>query len=1046
MHDIFYRNPRLLQLVLALIVAGGVSSYTVLPRTEDPRLTKRNSLIQTAFPGASAEQVEALVTEKLEKRLEEIEEINKLDSTSRTGASVIRIELRDDVSEAKVNEVWSRIRDKIGDAIVDLPPGALTPKFNERDTEVDAYTVIAAFTWESPADAVDRPHDIYRSGVGYPIMGRLAETLADRLRAINGTKQTKVVGAPQEEILVKVSHQRLADLGLTAADVSRRIQQGDSKAPAGSLRGATNDLLLEIEGELDSLDRVRNMPIVSGRDGRVVRLVDLGRVEKTVADPPSQLAIVNGKPAVMVAARMETGQRIDRWSEQIRREINEFHSLTPSEIELRILFDQSAYVEERLNGLEANLMMAVALVMSVVWFTMGWRSALLVGAALPISALMALTGMRFFGLPIHQMSVTGLIVALGLLIDNAIVMVDEVRRRLDDGEPRIRAVGDSVRHLAVPLLGSTLTSVFAFLPIALLPGGGGEFVGPIAISVIIALLCSLFAALTIIPALTGVFATDRVADERRGAWWRDGFTDDDLGERYRSLLRKAFARPGLAILLAVATPIVGFMLQPRLQEQFFPPADRNQIQLQLRLPQQASINETLAYAVRTRELLIRHEQIEDVHWVVGGNAPKFYYNMLGGDEGSPFYAQALVSLRDNRGYFRFIRQIQEELDEAFPGAQILALQLEQGPPFEAPIELHLTGPDLDVLRELGEKIRAEVALTEGVTHVFTTLQDGKPKLHLKVDDEELRLAGIDNLTAAQQLQGALDGRVGGSLLESTEELPVRVRLDNADRGELARLASLDLMAGPNRVPLEAVVSVLLEPELAGIPHKQGQRVNTIRGYTQSGLLPSVALAKLEERLAAANIDLPPGYGYTFGGEAEQRNDAVGDLMANVSLLIILMASTLVLSFNSFRMAGVIGGVAALSMGFAFVMLWIFQYPFGFVAIVGSMGLIGVAVNDSIVVLAALREDSGVMRGDGEAAVAVVARATRHVVTTTATTMIGFSPLLFNGGEFWPPLAISLGAGVVGATVLALFFVPSALLLLNRRAAAAEASAGEPATT
>ncbi|MBI1358565.1 MAG: MMPL family transporter [Acidobacteria bacterium] len=1043
MYDLFFRNRRLLQLVLALIVVGGVSSYSVLPRTEDPRLTKRNALITTIFPGASAEQVESLVTEKLEERIEEIEEIKKLDSTSRAGVSALTVELYDEVSEADADQVWSRLRDKLGDVAPELPAGALAPEFNEADTEIDAYTLIVAFTWQDAPPNLERVYDVTRSGVGYPTMRRLAETLSDRLRAVPGTKQTKLFGAPEEEILVKVAPAKLADLGLTAADVSRRIAQSDSKAPAGQLRGKANDLLLEVEGELDSMDRVRNVPVVSGPDGRVVRVADLGRVEKSVADPPSQVALVNGKPAVIVAARMESEQRIDEWAARVRREVDDYQALTPRGIRLETLFDQSRYVEQRMDGLERNLLMAVALVMGVVWFTMGWRSALLIGAALPISALMALTGMRLIGLPIHQMSVTGLIVALGLLIDNAIVMVDEVRTRLDEGETAVDAVGRSVRHLAVPLLGSTLTSVFSFLPIVLLPGGGGEFVGPIAVSVIIALLTSLFAALTIIPALTGLFAEPRPAGAPHSTW-RDGFSDSALTDRYRAVLRQAFARPVLAIAVTVAVPLVGFLLQPTLQEQFFPPADRDQFQIQLRLPQQASLDETVDYAARARELLIRHDQIDEVAWVVGGNAPKFYYNMLGGDEGSPFYAQALVSLRDNRDYFSLIRGIQTELDQALPGAQFIVLQLEQGPPFQAPIEIHLTGPDLETLRSLGDSLRAELTRTPGVTHTLTTLRDGRPKLHVAMDEEELRLAGLDNLSAAQQLQGALDGRTGGSLLEGVEELPVRVRLADAHRTSLAETASIDLISARGSVPLEAVGQVELRPELASITHKDGQRVNTIRGYTQSGLLPSVALHAFEARLAEAPIALPPGYSISYGGEAEQRNDAVGDLLANVSLLVILMASTLVLSFNSFRMAAVIGGVAVLSMGYAFLMLWVFQYPFGFVAIVGSMGLIGVAVNDSIVVLAALREDPDVALGDGEAAVDVVLRATRHVITTTATTAIGFTPLLINGGDFWPPLAISLGAGVIGATFLALFFVPASLLLVNRRAARRAAAAPHPA--
>jgi len=1042
MSDLFFRNKRLLQLVLALIAVGGISSYSVLPRTEDPRLTKRNSLLITNYPGASAQQVESLVTEKLEERLEEIEEINKLNSTSRAGVSVVTIELLEEIPAGQVDEIWSRIRDKANDAAAELPAAAQQPEFNDTDTEVDAYTVIAAFTWEDAPEEFERLHDVYESGIGYAVLTRLGAVLEDRFRSVPGTKQTKLFGDPSEEVLLRVDPQALTELGLTAADVAQLISQADSKAPAGQLRGPVSDLLVEVRGEIETVDRVREIPIASGRDGRVVRAADLGQVEKTLADPPAELAIVNGKPGIAVAARMESGQRIDQWAALIRAEIDAFQSQTPRGVELSILFDQSVYVEARLAGLQGNLLLAVALVMSIVWFTMGWRSALLVGTALPVSASMAIVGMRMIDLPIHQMSVTGLIVALGLLIDNAIVMVDEVRQRLDQGLSPIDAVGTSVRHLAVPLTGSTLTSVFAFLPIVLLPGGGGEFVGPIALSVIMALLSSLFAALTIVPALTGIFA--RVGDVG-GSWMRRGFTDDDLAIRYRKWLGVVFSRPGLGVAAALVLPVAGFLCQPYLQEQFFPPADRNQLQVQLRMPMQSSIEETLRYSRQARDLLLAHEQVEEVHWFVGDNAPKFYYNMLGGDSGSPFYAQALVSLKSSENYFALIRSLQNELDSAFPAAQFLALQLEQGPPFDAPIELHLAGPDLETLRTLGDRIRAELTRTEGITHTITTQRDGRPKIRLNLGDEELRLAGLDNLSAARQLQAALDGQSGGSLLEATEELPVRVVLDTPNRSSLDEVASLELLGAEGGVPLEALGGLELVPEVAAITHRNGARTNTIRGYIESGLLPSVALSRFQSRLAESNLELPIGYSYTFGGEAEQRNDAVGDLLANLSLLIVLMVATLVLSFNSFRMAAVIGVVAMLSMGFAFLMLWLFKYPFGFVAIVGSMGLVGVAVNDSIVVLAALRENEEVGRGSVAATVDTVARATRHVVTTTLTTMIGFSPLLLNGGEFWPPLAVSLGGGVIGATVLALLFVPAAYLLLvgSHNGAEARARLGAP---
>ena len=1031
MSDLFYRNRRLLVLTLALVAAAGVSSYIALPLSEDPELTKRHSLLVTAYPGAGAEEVEALVTRKLEKRLEEVEEIKKLESVSQAGLSAVQIELLDRIGPDEGALAWSRIRDKVSDTRPELPPEAAAPEFNDTDTEVDAYTITVGLTVDAPGSWT-RIHDIYHSGIDYPILRRTGEELADHLRAVGGAKHVKLFGDPSEEILVRVRPETLAERGLTADSLASTIALGNSRAPAGQLRGSRNDVLFEVEGELDSLGRVASTPVLSGADGRMVRVQDIADVEKTVADPPAELAIIGGRPGIAVAVRMQRGYRIDAWAAQARAAIEDFRTRLPANIRMEILFDQSRYVADRMGELQRNLLFAAALVMLIVWFAMGWRSALLIGSALPISVLLAVTGMRLFGLPIDQMSVTGLIVALGLLIDNGIVMVDEVRRRLTDGSPRREAVSASVRYLAVPLMSSTLTTIFAFAPIALVPGSAGEFIGPIAISVILALLASLLAALTIVPALAGIFAG---AEHGGGSWQRDGFSDPELGRRYQGVLRAAFQHPRRTIFCVAAPALLGFFLLPTLKEQFFPPADRDQFQVQLRLPQQASIEETLAYAHAARERLIAYDEIDEVHWFVGHNVPRFYYNMFAINEGSPFFAHAMVSLRDNDGYFRLIRCVQKDLDNALPGAQFLALQLEQGPPFQAPIELHISGPDLDTLRDLGEQARVILSRTAGVTHTLTSMAAGRPKLHISVDDEELRLAGLDNLSAANQLAAALDGAVGGSLIEGTEEAPVRVLLDTEARGDYARIASLELIAPstPTRsVSIADIGRVELRPETSAIARRFGERANTVRGYIQSGLLPAVVLEDFRQRLEGDGFRVPVGYSVSFGGEAEQRDTAVGNLLANVSLLALAMVATLVLSFNSFRLAAVIGAVAILSVGFAFLMLFVFNYPFGFVAIVGSMGLIGVSVNDAIVVLAALRKDGRVTAGSLDALVETVEKSTRHVATTTVTTMAGFTPLIISGGDFWPPLAIAIGAGVFGATFLAIFLAPAAYRMLVMR--------------
>lgn len=435
------------------------------------------------------------------------------------------------------------------------------------------------------------------------------------------------------------------------------------------------------------------------------------------------------------------------------------------------------------------------------------------------------------------------------------------------------------------------------------------------------------------------------------------------------------------------------------------------------MPAFASLRETQRYVQRANDILSQHPDIEHVHWFIGDNAPKFYYNMLGRDSDTSNFAQALVQLRSPERSFEIIR----------------ALQLEQGPPFDAPIELKLFGPDIDRLWQLGKQVREILAHVPDVIHTEASLKTGRPKLWLQLDAEEARLAGLDNVGIAAQLEQTLEGAVGSSLIEGTEELPIHVRLAQDTRRELAEIASLDLLPATTSdrtglagsgIPVQAVGQLTLRPELASITRRDGERTNTIGGFITAGVLPATVLTKFQARLKASGFALPPGYRYEFGGESGERDEAVGNLMASVGVLLVLMLATLVLSFNSFRLAALIAVVAGFSAGLAMWPLWLFDYPFGSTAIVGIMGLIGMAVNNSIVVLAALREHPDARLGDREAVGTVVMRSTRYVLSTTVTTIAGFTPLLISGGGFWPPLAVA-----------ALYFIPSAYILLVRRRAA-----------
>ena len=352
--------------------------------------------------------------------------------------------------------------------------------------------------------------------------------------------------------------------------------------------------------------------------------------------------------------------------------------------------------------------------------------------------------------------------------------------------------------------------------------------------------------------------------------------------------------------------------------------------------------------------------------------------------------------------------------------------------------MRVLGPDIARLRELGDELRQVLVSIPGVTHTRVTMEGGQPKLMLDLDEESARLAGFDNTSIATRLRSNLEGRSGGSLLQSTEDLPVRVRLREDLRDDVGAMHSFDLggntrgeASGSGHIPLDAIADLRLVADTANIPHRDGVRCNHVRGMLVAGMLPSIALDELQRRLAAKKFKPPAGYEVQIGGESAERDKAVGKLVAAAFVLMVLMAASMVLSFNSFRNAAIIAGVGICSIGLSMLALWLFGFPFGFMAIVGSMGLVGVAVNDSIAVLAALRKNEAASAGDREAVVRTVMRSTRHVVSTSLTTMAGFAPLIIAGGGFWPPVAVAIGGGVAGATLLAVTFVPTAFLLLNR---------------
>ncbi|MCC4775229.1 efflux RND transporter permease subunit [Vibrio cyclitrophicus] len=1013
-------NTRLLILMTALLMVSGISAFMTLPRAEDPVIINRYANITTSFPGASAERVETLVTEVIENKLRELSEVKLVSSTSRPGVSIVTLELNDTITEPE--PVWSQARDKLSDIESILPAGAHSPDLDSDHTY--AFTTIASLTW---------------SGAGEPdrlTLGRYAKELAKRLRTLSGTEFVDEYGMPQEEIQISLRTADAAALGRSSANIAESLEGADAKNSAGELVSDYSRFGLEIKSELDSIERIKQVPIATDSNGHIIRMEDIASVKRGEKTPQDQIAIIDGEPGVIVAARMHPDLRVDNWTSRANALIGKFEQELPSNVKVTVLFNQQGYTETRLDDLGKSLMIGFGLILIVLFVTLGVRAAILVAISLPLTSLLTLSIMKMTGVPINQMSVTGLIVALGIMVDNAVVMVDTIQAYRLKGQQRAEATMNALKHLWVPLLGSTLTTVLAFAPIILMPGASGEFVGGIAITVSFSLIGSYIISHTLIAGLATKLLPKQLSDvDKKGQhhWYMTGLKIPALTRWFSFSVRFGVTHPIITIALVLLVPFTGYWSMSQLTEQFFPPSDRDMFEIQVYMPPQASIYATKNTSEKIDDIIHRYPEVERIDWLVGANFPSFYYNLQARQNNAPYFSQAMVKTENFDQANALIPELQKVLDKEVPQAQILVRKLNQGPPFTAPVELRVYGENLDTLKAIGEDVRLILAGVPHVTHTRETLQPGTPKVWLKVDEDTAKLNGISLNQFAGMLQTTLTGRESGSVIEGSESVPIRVRVADDAREDLSHLSNIRLPISSDVYSTGINVSTLAELELTtsrgAITRRNGQRVNTIEGYIEAGVLPQTVLNEFQKRLAS--YEMPSGYTIGFGGESAERDNSVNSLISNVAVVVVLMVLVVVMSFNSFRMSSIIFMVAGLAGGLGLLSVWIFGYPFGFTVIIAMLGIAGLAINAAIVILTELKLDKQASSGNVDAVVEAVMSCTRHISSTTITTVGGFMPLIIAGGGFWPPFAVAIVGGTVLTTLISFYFVPVVYHLMTK---------------
>lgn len=1008
METFFFRNPRLFALVIGMIVVLGASSYQTIGRQEDPTITNLFANMVTAYPGADPERVEALVTRKLEDELKTIPEISEINATSRTGLSFVSIELSSHIADEEIEQVWSEVRDAISDARVNMPDGVGGTQFENDST--GAFTTISSITLAEQGSR------------NFNLALRYARILQDRLRRVGGTEKVEIYGAPEEQIYVELDNMRLDALGLSVLQVADAVRRADAKVVAGRAQSDGSDLLVEVAGEIKTTQRVAQIPVVSQQNGQQILLGDIAEIFKGVEDPLTRTAYSNGETSVLVAARMEPDLRVDAWNATIDEVLTEFENDLPENIRHEKIFSQNDYTQARLSDVFANLAIGVSLVVGVLFLTLGFRSALVVAVVLPLTSLGSITILQFLGVPIHQMSVTGLIVALGLLVDAAIVMTDDIGRRIREGESTQNAIKLAVVRLRAPLFASTFTTALAFMPMALLPGPAGDFVGSIAISVIVMLVMSFLLAIFITPAIAGWVLS---VDERERRFDR---LFAPVAAWFRRSVRWSLTYPLYSVVIACLIPVSGFLAFPVLTAQFFPGVDRNQFYIQVDLNNGSALAQTDRTVQKIDAILAETDGIANRHWVVGENAPPFYYNMLQTRDNDVRFAEALITTTSPAVTESIIPTLQHHLDAKVPEAQVLVRGLFQGPPVNAPVEFKVIGPNLETLRRLGEEVRTRMARVQDITHTRVSLDSGTPKVVFDLDERKVEQAGYRLTDVAAILNASLTGVPAGSLLEGTEEIPITVRLAADDRQSQSRYAQLSLPVQSTgnqleSVPLSSLGDIDVKPGKSPILRQDGERLNTVQGFIRRGVLPEEALKQMYVQLEADPIELPPGYRIQVGGDSDARSETTGNLMSSVGLIIALTVATIVITFNSYRLSGITFIVCLLSAGLSLFSLAVFQFPFGIQALIGVIGSIGVSINAALIVLTALKANEEAASGDREAGVNVVINASRHIVSTTVTTFGGFLPLLLAGGGFWPPFAMAIAGGVLLSTIVSFYFTP-----------------------
>ena len=999
------RHKSIIYYFIAVLLTFGIFSFTHMGRMEDPDFTMRTMVVGVSWPGASPQQMSDQVTDKLEEKLRDLPGVDYTKSFTDGSKSVIYINLKEDLPSNKIRPAWEEARNMINDEWKSLPSGVQGPSINDRFDDV--YGTIYALSGDE---------------FSYEEKRQQAENLKRQLLSVPNVKKITLIGVQEKSLDVTINKDKLASYQVSTQQLLTALKQQSAMVPAGMVNTDTNNVYLRINGVFDSVDAVKNMPIRI--NNQTIRLGDIADVTMTYKDPSSPQFYYEGKPAIGIAISMDAGANNIEFGNAIDTKLKELKTTIPAGLSLDQVSNQPHIVKESIGDFSQSLFEAIAIVLLVSFASLGIRTGIVVALTIPVVVSTTFILMYENGIYLHKVSLGALILALGLLVDDAIIVVEMMSVKLEEGFNHWRAATFAYESTAFPMLSGTLITCAGFLPLALAEGMVAEFTKSLSIVVFMALILSWIASVLVSPVL-GYKIIENKAEKPESEWTRRDHIMHRLKTvfyaRFESLLHWALGHHKAVLLLTLGAFILSLLSFPLIKQEFFPSSTRNEIIISMQFPQSSSIDYTQNQAKSLDALLKDNEHIDHFTTYVGEGSPRFVLTLEPELPRANFMQTIIVtkSLEDRDALFK---DLQDQLNDQYPSALINMQFVQIGPPSKYPVMLRVSGPDASEVKTIANDVKAKMQEDKYLHNIAFDWPDTEPVAQIHIDPDKARMLGINSYAVSLHLQSLLSGTKSGEYYEGNQTIPVTFRLSGNENHNLAALSSLPIQTGNGSyVPLSQIATISMSQEEGIIWHRNMMPTISIHANVGPGVLGNAKTKEIYNKLAEYRQDLPTGYTIDLDGSAEKSVTAVQKLL--MPMPIMLFAIMTILMFQLKRIALMFMALFTAPLGLIGVVLAlnITRTPLGFMAILGIIALSGMIIRNSIILL----DQIEIHRAEGQSArEAIINSATlrfRPIMLTAIAAILGMIPLM--GSVFWSPLAIAFSGGLLVATILTLIVLP-----------------------